>query len=312
MSDNREPDLVFEEEEKPVQGPPGSYFDKNGLLVNPDTSPKEEDFVSEEELQKERAAAEPPPAEGPTREELLEEQKRLQAQYEAANRKGDEVTALRESMDGIKEALAGVRTPQPVQQPGESDKEFEARINDGFVEDPTKAILEVFNRKAAPYFQDIAAKNLYWSRKWTEDKHPDTFGKYAADIDRMASQLDKSDPEVYEKAHNLVLASHMTEIEKGMEERIREKIVAEMQTQETPLEAPPAKPSEPTYRPGAAPKGTPSERVTYNAMQRRLAEQIGLAKYGGASEWRRVIRSADNMVKGGRAKDMNDALGRLR
>ena len=316
MSDTvqREPDLVFEEEvvkDSTPQGPPGSYFDKDGLLVHPDTGLKDEDFVSEEELEKEKASVTPPSPEGPSRDELIEEQKKLQARYEAETRRGDEVTALREGIQGLSETLSRQNIPSPVQQVGESDEAFRTRINDNFIEDPAKALNEVWTKKAEPFMKKQIAQNMYWSRAFAEQKHKDTFGQYAGEIDKAAQNLNPEDPQIYEKAHNMVLASHMGEIEKSMEERIRAKIASEQEAAITPSPGIAPKPTTPAYQAGPAPKGTSGTRVKYNNSQKVKAEQIALAKYGGVTEWKRIISTANNMVKGGRAEDMDDAIRRL-
>jgi len=217
--------------EDPPEDDKGSPF----AIESPD-----EEFVLEDELAAKKAAETPPEPEGPTREELKAELDGLKAQYEDANRRGDEVVALKESMDGIKEALSyQPQQQQPQRQPGESEEAYRKRFNEGYIEDPYQNQMEFYNKKVEPFLNTFISRSLHFSKKLAEKDHPDTFKRYEPEIDKLVQQMDRSDPEVYEKAHDMVLVRHMDEVKVDWKAQIKQELLEEMKGQPQPTPQPP-------------------------------------------------------------------------
>lgn len=169
-----------------------------------------------------------------SREEIIEEMKRLresssskvQSVSEKTENLQEELAALK---NGAGSASGGLTQEQVLalqqmqmqgnsQEKGESEEEFRERIKNEIYDDPVKALEGVISKKLTPEIRRLAQNNLYHSRKYLEidPEKGDNFKKYQKEIDsvvqKMGNDAKLGDPEVYQKAYQQVMASHIDDI----------------------------------------------------------------------------------------------------
>jgi hypothetical protein len=165
--------------------------------------------------------------------------------------------------------------PQQVNQPVETEEELEARLNENWVDNPYKAMLEFQQKKVAPLAQEMMANNVFHSKKDLErdPERKETFVKYRSEIEEEVSKVLPQekfrDPEVYTRAHDRVVSRHINEI---IASKVQEAIAAQS-GEETKIDPPPVSHSE-RGGPGV-PQKTKTIRLT--AAQAERARSIGLS-----------------------------------
>jgi len=263
----------------------------------------EEDYVTKEET--EEPTEEPT---GPNREELEAEVERLKTSIAAAESRGDSVSAMTKSIEGLREALT--QPTQPVQHPQESEEDFNKRYQELLIENPVAANEELMKRKLGPMLGRLEGALIKVTRNNVRRDNPETFGRYEAEIDREFQTMPYKDEDSYQKAHDLVVARHLSDLQAPTNEKIAqlEKEIEELKK----TRGAPAKPAGPTYTPqqGPGPSSTRPKRVVSN-YQRQKAGQIALRKRGSTSFGNHILATAHRMVDEGKAKDLDDALGRM-
>ena len=245
------PELTFEE-------PPGE--EPEFEVVDPD-APKP-DVVAVED---------------PEKAELKGKLEKMEAQLVESARRGDEVTALKEGI-----AALGTRLGQPAQAqyappPMESEEQFAEKYKTDYMEDPYGYADKLFKRKMAPLVNQLVGNQMKLARRAARGELGDTFSKYEGEIDRQVKEMDQSDPDVYFKAHDLVLARHMDDVKLSMKESLRAELLEELKKE---LPTPSGRPSpQAQYSPGAPPAAGKRIRITpaEEADARRQAEVLGVA-----------------------------------
>lgn len=172
-----------------------------------------------------------PPDEGEDDEEAakkVEETEELRRQIEELKGK-DQGAALSEGLKELAQSMNRSPHQQTVspQQPGETEEQFLARIEDQvFQPKKTAATLrEVVNRYAAPYVQQLAQNNVELSKKVLEldPEKGKFFRQYKDEVEEFVQGLppqNRMNPQVYEYALREVMGKH-PEIE---EERLNAKV----------------------------------------------------------------------------------------
>jgi len=113
-------------------------------------------------------------------------------------------------------------TLKPVQQqtplPAYDPDKLEADLKDKLLESPTKALDNYIQQKLGPEIGRIYQHNINTSRRFLEydEKRKATFGRYQGEIEKEVQSLPLNekayDEDVYQKAHDRVVARHMDEI----------------------------------------------------------------------------------------------------
>ena len=126
------------------------------------------------------------------------------------------------------------RVPAAKQSSSESNEDFEKRLNDDFFKDsgPSRLLDEFFQRKMAPYLQQVAGATAKQARDLLEI-HPEKgkmFSKYKGDIEGLVKGLppdQQSNPAVWQYAYDEVLKDKGPEImnervDRMVEEKLKE------------------------------------------------------------------------------------------
>jgi hypothetical protein len=144
-----------------------------------------------------------------------------QAEYDELVRRSEAAQALGQPIARLAEGLAERQQPVQVQQPGETDEEFYARIeSQAFMPGQFgRAMKEVQERTLAPVMGRYSQIILDQAKKLmrVDPEKGETFRKYERDIDKEVEQLPKT-PDVYEVAYQRVMMRRQPEI---MEERLK-------------------------------------------------------------------------------------------
>ena len=220
--------------------------------------------------------AEPAPVEDPEKAELKSKLERMEAQLAESARRGDEVTALKEGIAALGSKLGRSEPAPSVQAPIETEEVFAEKYKTDFIEDPYANTERFFKRKMAPVVNQLISNQLKLARRSARLELGNTFSKYESEIDRQVKDMDQTDPDVYNKAHDLVLARHMDDVKLSLKETLRAEILEELKKE---LPAPPTKPSpQAQYSPGAPPSNRPKIRLTpqEESEARRQAEVLGV------------------------------------
>jgi hypothetical protein len=271
---------------------------------NPWSSWEEDtEIVTPEEVEPEKPVETKTEPGGLTREELQLEVEKLQSQISAVSTQPDSTAA---AIRDLKESLA----PQPQTQT-ETDAEFNERMKDKLIEDPMGVQMEIYRRKVEPTLNMMGGQLMKATRRLAEIQNPETFVRYASEIDREVQQMPYKDADSYQTAHDLVVARHLDELRSPEQDKIAEleKQIEELKTQSQT----PATPSTPTpeYNP-QGPSPTSSGRVIATNYQQAIAKDIAFKKFGTVDAYRRVINTANRLVADGQFKDLEEALGRMR
>jgi hypothetical protein len=281
MSDVVEPEapqgIKFEEvESDPLQ-------ELEILVEGLDDIPKDEE-VEDEEFK------------GKTKSELAEEIRRQRADLQQQQERSVETSALREVVEELKSVKQ-----QPVQQqqiapqgPQESEEEFKARVNQSFYDDPYGTLMEFQSKKLAPEVQRLMSNNVRLSRKLValDPDRADTFRQYSAEVDDYVAQLPPQsklyDPDVYEKAHDAVIARHVNEI---IERKVQEHLSGSSQGNGRAVPPPPHTEA---GRSGAAPPPKQKTRIVLSAKEREYIARQGIGKEEYAAF---ALRHPDRRIK---------------
>jgi len=150
-------------------------------------------------------------------------------EFEALKTKGNESSALRESIAALGESMrAPINTQvQEQQQPGETDQQFRDRIEKEIFETgkTTGALQEAIGRFVGPYFQQTLGTISEQSKKLleTDPARGPTYKKYQKEIEDYVNKLPPQqralNPNVWEHAYEAAVRRHSEDI---VQERIQE------------------------------------------------------------------------------------------
>jgi len=194
------------------------------LLFAPDDgAPSLSGFSNDEPLETEIITLKPgqKPPEPKVDDEEEDVVKLSKAEYNELMGRQDSTSVLASGLKELKEALSGPETPANVQQqPGESDADFEKRIEtELFAEGKSaKAIKEAIQRYGgAPINQLMTMLSQQNKRilKLDEETGP-VFKRYEAEIENVVKKLpveQQNHPQVWEYALNQVKENHKGELE---------------------------------------------------------------------------------------------------
>jgi len=252
------PDLSFEEEENTSEDQ-----EIEVLVEGRDEIPKE---TSEEDSLPEEYR-------GLTKSQLV-------AALSEAKKGPDQATALREAINGLGEKLSKPTAPSsnpvpvPIQQRGESDEEFAARVNkELFGENPLSVVREVIRREINPLVQELRGTILQQTKRLLEKDSKDgpILEKYREEVEATIASLppeQRTHPGAYEWAIKEVRGKHFEEI-------VQAEVEARLKAQEEP--APSRKPQ---ITQGATSRGplapTSKKRVIISAEKAAELERKGI------------------------------------
>ena len=268
MSDET-PEVQFEEVK--TASPWSTYKDDREIIV---------EGVDEDP----EAKSEP---QGPSTDELAKELDEIKRQNEELAQKADSNLALQAGIRDLKDSIRQpVVQPAPIQKPGESDAAFADRLKEGLLDDPDKLLDEKMNRRLSPVFDKILSTNLSLQKKLTRIEKGDSFDRYSTEIEQEVQNMDRTDPDVYGKAHDMVVSRHLSD----EKERIKQEVIEELKKEQpVPQVAPQnftpaASGSPPPVNKGKYIKISPEEKAqaTREANRRGLDVQKFIQiKYGG-------------------------------
>lgn len=172
---------------------------------------------------------------------LIEKLEAEKAAREEAKRRADEVAALKEGLaslgQDLKRPTQTVVQPQP--QARKSEDEYKEEFNEKFVEDPYSAMVKFQTEKLAPEIQRLMMSNLQVSKQFLQldPDRKDTYAKYRDEVEEEIAKVDPRErlgnPQVYQQAHDRVVARHINDI---VEMKVKE--VLEKQESEKKKEPP--------------------------------------------------------------------------
>lgn len=231
--------------------------------IPPETSSEEEELP--EEYQK------------LTKAQLVEKIKENEAK---ATEAGNSAKAIKEAISELGQTL----TVPPAEQaavlptPTESEAEYEERVKTEVLENPKKVLDEHLRRSVGPLVTSVASGAMQMARELVRiQKGPEAFDKYVTEIDAIVGQAPVTDrvqkpKEIYEKAYNQVMASHLDDL---ITIRVAEE-VAKLKTKgESTTEGPSSGLKAPygSTQTRVAPK---VRTVVLNAREREIADQKGI------------------------------------
>jgi hypothetical protein len=230
-----------------------------------------------------------PEFKGKSRDELIAQVRSQRAEIQAAKERSIEQIALKEAINELKESRARPAVMPQQQQPTETEEQFRERVNKSFYDDPYGTLTEFQVRKLAPEVTRIMSSNMRLSRKLValDPQRLETFQQYSAEIDDYVAQLSPQaklyDADVYEKAHDAVVARHVNEIvERKVAEAIKPKAPAA-----------PAPPHTETLK-TTAPLSASKTRIVLTPKEMRYIADHGLTKESYAEY---VLRHPDRRIK---------------
>ena len=187
--------------------------------------------------------------------EKLEAERKV---LEETKKQVNEVAALKEGLASLGENLKPVPVAAPeVVAPQKSEDEYKEEFNEKFVEDPYSAMVKFQIEKLGPEIQRLMLNNLEVSKKFVEldPDRRETFKKYQSEIEgeiaKIPPQERLRDTEIYRKAHDRVMATHIDDIvalkvKEALEAQASEREIAEKKKTtpgfaETTMSPPPVK-----------------------------------------------------------------------
>ena len=231
MSDalEQEPDFDYEEEQTGVPYVPTGVTVLSADLFAEDV---EEDVVEE------AVVPDPNTPPDPTVAELQKSNAALQAQVMNISTQLNSLNSVQNSIDALGNRINTSATPQ---KPRESDADYATRMKDDYYKDPYNNYVEFNQRVNGPVIQGVVTQTMELQKsilKLDPEKGP-RFKKYEkeidAEFDRTPIQQRFSDPRIYTKIYNVVIAQHADEF-------IAEGIAAATKGVETPTPNAPTAP----------------------------------------------------------------------
>jgi len=175
----------------------------------------------EDEIPKEEEEEVPEEFKDLDKKALMEKLEAERAALEETKKQVNEVAALKEGLASLGENLKKPNVsiqPQQVQSVRKSEDEYREEFNEKFVEDPYSAMVKFQAEKLAPEIQRLMMSNLQISRKFLQfdPDRKETYAKYHDEIEQEVSKVAPrerlEDTEVYQKAHDRVMARHINDI----------------------------------------------------------------------------------------------------
>jgi hypothetical protein len=197
---------------------------------NPEIEFEDEDdiVISDEPLEDDTPQD---PAPEVSKEDLLAKIESMQQQMQDAQRRGDEVSALREGIAELGKSMqtaptqAELNQQQQPRQPQESEDEYRKKFNENFYDDPYSYMQDFTMKKLGPEFNRIlSTQEKMFKREIQRDpQRKETYSKYQDEIEQEYQQIPQyqrmTDPDAYAKAHDRVVARHIDEI---VQQRVQE------------------------------------------------------------------------------------------
>ena len=221
-------------------------------IITPDLDGDVE-YVTEGSPEAAAAAAaavpdEPEEYRGKSREDILAELQAQRAALQAAQTSHEPVTALKDTLAQFLQAQQPKKEPQtrgyavsPVQAPIDP-AQFEKRLNDAFLENPSRGFDEGFNAKVAPLLQVMAQNQAQVSRELvlTNADTRKVYDRYGEEIEQLVASMSLQDklqnPRVYQTAVEQIKARHMdtfqSEALETLLEQKKQEWLAEIQAQQ--------------------------------------------------------------------------------
>lgn len=156
-------------------------------------------------------------------------------QYQELVRRGESASTLAAPLAGLVERMGQAQPPVNVQQPGETDDEFYARMEqEAFLPGKFGEVMKKVNeRQTAPIVNRMAGIILGQAKQLmrVDPERGTSFRKYEKEIERVAERLPQT-PDLYEKAYQQVMLEKQPEIfeeqKLAFKEQMKKELLAEL------------------------------------------------------------------------------------
>jgi len=217
-----------------------------------------------------------------TRDQIIE---KVRSEREALAKTKSDLTqnaALTEVLKELKNRPQGPQMQVPQGPPPETEEQFKAKFNEKFYDSPYDTMMEFQQKKLGPEVQRIMFQNMQLSRKLAalDPERKDTFAMYGAEIDdivaKMSPQEKLYDPDVFVKAHDVVISRHVNEI---VDRKVREAVSGKT----APTGPQPAPFTERGTAPGPRMSPGAKQTVVLSRSEQAWASSQGLSKEAAGS-----------------------------